>query len=162
MAKEIPLTKGQIAIVDDEDYEKLIEHKWCAQRARTKGTLYYYAVRMARDEHKCRYTEFMHHVIMGRVKVDHKNHNGLDNRRENLRIANQAQNNANRRKDSGDCSSKYKGVTRENNRWRARIKADEKRIHLGLFHSEEEAARAYDQAAKELFGEFALLNFPEA
>lgn len=160
--REIPLTQGMVAIVDDEDYAKLIEHKWCAQRAKTQGIVYYYAVRTARDEHECRYTEFMHHVIMGRIRVDHKNRDGLDNRRENLRVANQAQNNANRRKYHGIRSSKYKGVTKENARWRARIKSPEKRIHLGFFDTEEEAAKAYDRAAKKLFGEFALLNFPEA
>lgn len=91
--------------------------------------------------------------------VDHINGNGLDNRRENLRISTQAQNlwNAKKHKDS---SSIYKGVSKRRNdtNWSARIMKNGKAQHIGMFTTETEAASAYNRVAKELFGEFAILN----
>lgn len=94
--------------------------------------------------------------------VDHVNGDKLDNRRSNLRFANKQENNANRRKNAG-CSSRFKGVClhTKNRNWNAYIKKDGKRKHIGCFQDEEAAARAYDAAARELFGEFAHLNFPD-
>ena len=102
--------------------------------------------------------------------ADHVNHNGLDNRKANLRAATHMQNVWNRRKFSGLTSggvkrpsrSKYKGVDWANDmkRWRARIRVNGKRIYLGSFEDEIEAAKAYDMAAKKFHGDFATLNFP--
>lgn len=156
--KEIPLTQGMVALVDDGDYEELSKYKWWAEK-RGKHHIRYYARRKTHVDGR-RINEFMHCTIMGHVGVDHKNGNGLDNRRENLRVATQAQNMANRRSNANSASS-YKGVKLVNRRWRARIKPDGKPIHLGYFDTAEEAARAYDWAAKRIYGEFALLNFPE-
>lgn len=91
--------------------------------------------------------------------VDHVNLDKLDNRRSNLRAATMGQNMANTRKKTG-LSSKYKGVSFSvlNKNWRARIKKQGKEIWIGAFHTQEEAARAYNKSARALFGEFALLN----
>lgn len=90
------------------------------------------------------------------TEIDHKNGNGLDNRRENLRIATRSQNAANRFKRGG--SSKFKGVCIAGKRWKAGIRQDGKSYHLGTFDTEEEAALAYNASATIRFGEFARLN----
>ena len=95
------------------------------------------------------------------VVVDHKYGEGLDNRRANLRLATPAQNSHNRSKGRNKTSSRYKGVylVKETKKWRASICHNNKRIHLGFFKNETDAAKAYDGAAKEYFKEFASLNF---
>ena len=94
--------------------------------------------------------------------IDHINHNGLDNRRENLRICTNAENQRNRGKQKNNTSG-YKGVDwrKDHKKWRARINKDNKTIHIGYYNIIEEAARAYDAKAKELHGKYAQLNFPE-
>jgi hypothetical protein len=154
--RKIYLTQGKYAIVDPEDYEWLAKYKWFA--VRNDGR--FYAVRWAKNRNVK-----MHQVIMGTEEgkvIDHINGNGLDNRRANVRFATAQQNGWNKRKQRGNYSSKYKGVhwAKKRNQWRARIKCNGRSIHLGRFETEEEAARAYDEKAKELFGEFAWLNFP--
>jgi len=97
----------------------------------------------------------------GELVVDHINGNGLDNRKANLRLATRRQNQFNRRQRCDAVLSKYKGVTfrKKTNKWLVRIGYCGRRINLGLFDNETDAAKAYDEAAKELFGEFAALNF---
>ncbi len=110
-------------------------------------------------------TIYLHRLVMAApegVEVDHVNGNPLDNRRANLRLATRSQNAANRPSYRG--SSRFKGVCRANTqspRWRAWILFEGKSRYLGSYHSEDEAARAYDAAAYEQWGEFAHLNFPE-
>lgn len=96
------------------------------------------------------------------VICDHKNHNGLDNRKSNLQLCTIAQNQYNKAAKKG-CSSRYKGVMFRSDckRWRVKIGFNYKRIHLGNFPDQIKAASAYDDKAMELFGEFAYLNFPE-
>lgn len=154
--RKIPLTQGQYAIVDPEDYEGLAKYKWFAKRCDGR----FYAVRSKRNRNVK-----MHQVILGTKEgkvIDHINGNGLDNRKANVRFATSEQNSWNQRKQRSQSSSKYKGVHWEKKRkeWRARIKYKGRSIHIGRFETEEEAARAYDAKAKELFGEFAWLNFP--
>jgi hypothetical protein len=160
-ARMIPLTQGRFALVDEADYADLIRHSWCVSRmgykkSANQKTLY--AVRMTNQRQTIR----MHRQIMaagpGQI-VDHINHNGLDNRRCNLRICTQAKNIWNQRGQRGR-TSRYKGVFihRQSAKWRAAICHKGKRYYLGYFDSETAAARAYNAKARELFGEFAYLN----
>ena len=157
--KAIPLTRGFMALVDDEDYERLAQYKWriCPHKNAT------YAMRTARMADGRERTVQMHREIMEAQPgsdVDHVNRNGLDNRRANLRVCSRCQNLRNRiGRRSRD--SKYKGVYQVGKRWRARIAQGGKQYHLGHFDTQEEAAKAYDAAARHHFGEYARLNFPE-
>jgi hypothetical protein len=148
------------AIVDDEDYEDLIQYNWLFCQ-NGKGIY----VRRTYGEAGLRKNQFLHNYLMGRVGVDHINHNGLDNRRSNLRFATAQENIKNRPKfferEGRQFSSQYKGVTNRRNRWRATISVNYKQLFLGSFEDEVEAARAYDRAAIEHYGEFASINFPE-
>lgn len=148
--KEIPLTQGFVALVDDQDYWDLITYEWCVARRPTN--VYARSAKV-----------LMHRHILGRPDgdVDHRNGNGLDNRRENLRVTSRRLNNANARHRGG--SSQFKGVSWDigRGRWQAGICAAGRRIALGRFDDETEAALAYDAAARHAFGEFAALNFPK-
>jgi hypothetical protein len=158
----IELTRGKFAIVDTEDYHRLKKHKWHAH----KSPHTYYAVKsLTNGKKQKRINMYMHHLVVNvteAMKCDHINHNGLDNRKANLRIATHTQNVWNRRKFKTPSRSKYKGVdwVKDIKRWRARITVDGRRLHLGFFRDEVDAAKAYDQAAREYHKEFAALNFP--
>lgn len=154
MTKEIQLSQGKVALVDDEDYEELNQHKWCAM----KDYKTFYAMRSIQlDGHQ--HTLRMHNAIMGTKGIDHKNNDGLDNRRDNLRKATASQNSHNKSKYSNNTSG-YRGVywDRRNKKWRAQIGVNGKQRRLGYFSSALEAASAYDEAALELHGEFARTN----
>ena len=151
--KEIPLTRGYVAFVDDADYERVMAAgPWFSQI--DKHTVYVRrSIRLAAN----RWTnQSLHRFILGvtdsRVPVDHVNHNGLDNRRKNLRTCTAGQSKANQRKRTG-LTSRFKGVSwsKAAHKWHARIK----RKHLGFFENEIDAAVAYYRAALELYGEFA-------
>lgn len=156
MAKQIPLTRGMFALVDDIDYERLMQHKWCVN---AQG----YAVR-GWAEKGVRHMERMHRVILGDAcngfEVDHINCNRLDNRRCNLRIATRAENARNRRKINRPTSSKYLGVrlAKGRKRYTARIHINGKELYLGQFDRETDAAKAYNDAAIKYFGDYARLN----
>jgi hypothetical protein len=149
MSLKIPLTQGKFTLVDNADYEWLNKHKWYVNHGYAVSG---FPVRLR-----------MHRLILGLDKTDsrecdHINGNKLDNRRFNLRICNKSQNQQNRISRTG--SSKYKGVTRhkKTGRWQAQIRHQGKRYYLGLYINEVEAAQAYNERAKKLFGEFARLN----
>lgn len=152
----IPLTQGLYALVDGEDYERLSRYKWYAAKSRNT----YYA---RRSENTKGRTIDMHQeilIIPKGMQTDHRNHYGLDNRKQNLRICTNAQNQHNKLPQSGG-SSQYKGVNWEKvvQKWHSCIWNKNKNINLGYFNSEMKAAKAYDKKARELFGEFAYLNF---
>lgn len=169
MPKKIPLTQDKFAIVDDEDFERLNQYKWCAKKTwRKKYKDYFYAVRTVKIKGR-KLMVFMHREILGlsygnKKLSDHKNHNGLDNRKINLRVCSKTQNGQNQRTQERKKTSKYKGVCwyKRCKKWIAKIKYLGNTIYLGLFESEEEAALTYDKKAKELFGEFALLNLNQS
>jgi hypothetical protein len=155
--KYIPLTAAKAAMVDDADYPWLIKYRWYA--AFDKPTNKYYARRhLAVRVNKYKKIR-MHREIMGvvdpKIQVDHKNGDTLDNRRENLRIATSAQNNANHRMHKSNKSG-FKGVCwdKRRQRWRATIFKG-KQYYLGYFDTPESAHDAYVAKALELFGEFA-------
>ena len=152
--KYISLTQGKFAIVDDEDYKELSKHKWYAMKNGTR----YYALRKVNGK-----KILMHRVIMTpprHLQVDHINHNGLDNRRANLRLCTARQQTWNSfpRKNT---SSKFKGVhwNKCSMKWQVQIWKNGKPKHLGLYDNETEAAKVYDREATGLFGEYAYLNF---
>ncbi len=156
-ARLIELSYDKYTIVDAEDYDRLSKYKWCAVRT---GQNWY-----AKTLDQNGYRLILHRLITDAPKgliVDHINHNGLDNRKSNLRLCTHQQNNYNQRPYPGK-TSRFKGVCldKRRNKFIARIQIYGKRIHLGCFHDEIEAAKAYDKKAKELFGEFAYLNFPD-
>jgi len=155
MAKRIPLTQNKFAIVDDEDFDQVNQYKWYFNNG--------YARRWYLDK-KTKKEGYMtmHRLINNTPKgmdTDHINHNGLDNRKENLRSATRNQNNQNYLPQKH--SSKYKGVywNKKEKKFKAYIGLNGKAIHLGYFKTEIEGAKAYDRKAKEIYGEFAYLNF---
>lgn len=152
--KQILLTQGQIALVDDCDYDSLMLYDpWHAHC----GHNTFYAARHS-PESSTRALMLMHNIIMCGKGIDHIDHNGLNNQRNNLRFATSRQNQQSRRKNQ---SSLYKGVTYREDRgsWRARIRIDGELISLGYYAAPEDAAKAYDVAAITHFGEFAFTNF---
>ena len=155
-ARLIPLTRDRFAIVDAEDYEELNEYTWHirrAQRTEYAGT----------NEGK-KYI-LMHRLLLGApagVVVDHRDGNGLNNRKSNLRLCSHQENMYNQRPRLG-TTSRFKGVhlIKKTKKYAAKIQKDGKRYCLGSFDDEIEAAVVYDIKAMELFGEFACFNFPK-
>lgn len=157
--KYIELSQGLITIVDDDDFDWLNVWKWCA--IKSKRT--FYAVRTEYNPKKR--TIYMHKEILSRMgfQTDHKDHNGLNNQRSNLRVATVKENNRNKLRTRG---KKYKGVYfqtvikrgKKYTYHRAKIMANGQEIQLGGFSSEAAAAKAYNQAALKYHGEFAHLN----
>jgi len=161
--RRIRLTQGKYANVDPDDYHKLAKYKWhAAKRGRT-----FYVERVIRAKNGKQLSIAMHRqviIVPDNLFVDHINHNGLDNRKANLRPATLIQNVRNRAKYNNRAyGSKYKGVIwhKEHKLWQAQIRVNRKPIFLGSFKNELQAAKAYDKAAKKYHGEFAALNFPK-
>lgn len=157
--KEIKLTQGRVTLVDDDDYEYLSQWKWRAHRDGCN----WYAIRNVKIEGK-RTTIKMHQSLIGNkpgLVIDHIDGDGLNNQRSNLQHVRQKDNVRKQRRRGG--TSSFRGVYWHKNakKWRAQIQIDRKSYHLGLFSEEKDAAREYDAAAREHFGEFANLNFTE-
>jgi hypothetical protein len=158
----LALSQGRYAIVDTMDYKWLNQWKWYAHWG---GYGVWYVMRQ-KDMGEGRQTSLsLHRVILNAhagVYVDHRNRDGLDNRRCNLRIATSSQNKANRVKAKRNTSG-YKGVTwhRSSRKWQAQINHGCQKIYMGQYDDPLVAAKKYDEKAKEMFGEFALTNFQE-
>lgn len=153
--KEVPLTKGYVALVSLLDFKRVIKHKWHVAISGT-GNLY---AKYGKES-----STYMHNFIMqhvpGKLTVDHINRNGLHNYRSNLRLATKSQQGANAIR-----KNQYRGVIEtkypRGRRFNAQIKVNGKSTNIGYYHTAEEAALAYDIKAIEMFGEFAVLNFPD-
>lgn len=152
--------KGHTILIDAEDLPVLDNNKWCVNKIKGKNNVYYYL----RSERKGLFHRFIMGVVSGsKLCVDHINHNTLDNRKCNLRIATMSQNQANqparKAKVNSIRTSKYKGVTKiKDDRYAAQIFYNRTAHYLGLFDNEIDAAKAYNKAALSVHGEFAYLN----
>ena len=152
----IPLTgirgRGQYAIIDDDDYDTISPYAWYLSGH--TGETYVVTHLLGR----------LHRVLLGTdaPMVDHWNGNHLDNRKINLRPCASSQNQHNGRRPRGLRTSKFKGVHLHaaNQKWIAQIMIEKEKVYLGSFNTQEQAAQAYDQKALDVFGKFALLNFP--
>lgn len=162
--KQIPLTRGKFAIVDNCDYERVSQFNW--QAARDHKHLTWYAQRTVCLSGGKRTTQLMHRFILSMtnpsLQVDHKDGDGLHNWRRNLRVCTYRRNQANNRLRN-DNTSHYKGVTWDKRRrkWKAQIGINQHMFSLGRFADQIDAAKAYDKAALAQWGEFAKLNFPQ-
>lgn len=150
---KIPLKRGYFATIDVADLEFIMKLKWRLRLDSTINSIY--AVASGKNGIK------MHRYIMNAptgMVVDHKNGDGLDNRRSNLRICTQGKNSLNRRKNKNGKQSQYKGVWINGNKWAATLRVSGKNHYIGKFLTERDAALAYNDMAIKYFGEFANLN----
>jgi hypothetical protein len=154
-----PKFPSTFTFVDDEDFHELNKHKWHPAKE-ASGMIY------VKRNIGFGIKQRMHIAILGQIEgkmIDHRNRNGLDNQRHNLRYCSNAENQRNRGAQRNNKSG-YKGVSwyKGSDRWVAQIKCDGVKLHLGYFTCLVKAAKAYDKAAKLHFGGFASLNFPAA
>jgi hypothetical protein len=162
---EVPLTRGLFATIDAADWPLVSQFKWHAVESRNSNGYYAGAClsRALQAIHGFR-TVSLHQFILGRPGklIDHRDGNGLNNRRNNLRIATTAGNAQNCRKQVRPTSSRFKGVSwsKKYGRWVVFVCSNNRNKFFGNFDDEVEAGKAYDEAALRLFGEFARLNFP--
>lgn len=161
--KIITLSGGQAVMVDDEDFDRLNEKRWYAIKG--KHTCYAAASCGGYSENKRGIRILMHRIILNTpngMYTDHKDGNGLNNQRSNLRVATRSQNNAHHVRASAKKASKFFGVSlqRKTGKWEVKIQVNKRREWLGTYAQEIDAAKAYDKSALESFKEFAQLNFP--
>jgi hypothetical protein len=159
--KEIPLTQGKVALVDDADYEYLMQWKWyfCKKKDGTGYARRKVYSRISAKTYRWK-SYWMHREIMKTpegMDTDHRDGNKLNNQKYNLRICTNSQNQSNKRTQRNNTST-FKGVWKSGNKWTASINVRKKRIHLGSYIDKSEAAKAYNAAALEHHGEFARLN----
>ena len=155
--KLVALTQGEFAMVDHADYERVMQHSWRYVETGIRRKRHRYAARTIHNGDR-RITQYLHQFLTGFERVDHRDSNGLNNQRWNLRQSSRSQNGQNRLQQPH--SSRFKGVSFRKNtgRWQARITLNGQTESLGMFDSQIEAAQAYDCAAKLTFGRFAKTN----
>lgn len=156
--KTIKLTQDKVALVDNADFAAVSKFKWHAHK--DNGT--FYAMRNLRKPDGERTTQHMHQFLFPGKRMDHRDGDGLNNQRANLRPASTRQNSQGARHKPVRSSSKFRGVSLNKTtlKWRSAIQVNGKLKRPGDFDNELRAARAYDVAAREWFGEFACPNFP--
>lgn len=159
MTKEVPLTRGMVAFVSDCDYERVTQYKWHVKASGCDQVVYY-----AQSTQFGKTAMKLHRFIMqpkrGEV-VDHINHNGLDCRRENMRVVSQHQNILNSRKHA-NSKNQFKGVYLSPwGSYRVALTTQRGFTSFGLHRGEVKAARIYDAIVRRLRGEFAVTNFPD-
>lgn len=156
--KTIKLTQGKVALVDDADYEAVSQYRWHAQKM---GRCFYAARSVKKPDGRPAY-QFLHHFLMpGVARIDHRDGNGCNDQRKNIRPATKRQNSQGARQKKIGATARFRGVVRHRcGKWQSQITVDGKQIYLGLSTSEIEAAKVYDKAAREFFKEFACPNFP--
>ena len=157
--KKIELTKGKFTLVDDEDYDFLMRWKWQYMNVGYAGRSKYAGMKNGKEFNECLY---IHRLVTNAEKgfeVDHIDHDKLNNQKKNLRVVTSSQNKMNGNSRVGS-TSKYKGVSwdAKNNKWQAGIHYEGKKVFLGRFNSEDDAAEAYNKKAGEVFGEYARYN----
>ncbi|MAS36289.1 MAG: hypothetical protein CL610_19955 [Anaerolineaceae bacterium] len=160
--KQIPLTKGQVALVDDADYLWLSGYRWCFS-SDGYAVNYYWdetGTKRKRSMHRLLMAEILEHRVPRDLQVDHINHQRIDNRRENLRLATRSQNQAYKGLQVNNTSG-YKGVVPNRRKYEVRIRYQGKRFYLGLYTDPVKAALVYDGAARLLYADFAGVNFPD-
>lgn len=172
--KEIPLTKGKVSLIDDEDFEKVSKFHWAFDGRYARSVFKRPSAKRKRDP-RGQTNIYLHRFILGlydenfnsiprsRKEVDHINRNKLDNRKENLRLITSSQNKVNQpKRNIKKATSVFKGVSfyKSGNytAWAAKITAKDKYINLGYYDTEKDAARAYNAAAKLIHGEYVILN----
>jgi hypothetical protein len=172
MTLTIPLSQGKQTIIDDEDWPLISQYTWHVHGKKwtsKDGTVvvrWYAGSNIPQPDGRKGYRE-LHNFLMHTLyeapepgaTVDHINGNSLDNRRSNLRWATSSQNSANVTIRSHNTSG-FKGIVKSGQKWRAKLNYKGRYIHLGYFSTPEEAAKAYDKKAFEIYGEFVQLNFP--
>lgn len=156
---KVPLSRGKVALIDPEDAARVLRHRWTASYGKA-GWKAYFSHSINGKTHSV----YLHQLVMGHRKglmIDHRNGNGLDCRKRNLRFCTNSQNSQNRRRKKNNQTG-YKGIflIKETGMWVAEIVVNGVRHRLGRYRSSEEAAHVYDDAARRLHGDFAALNFP--
>lgn len=155
----VPLGGQRVLLADYIDLPTVLSRDWGVLITKSRDAAYAYSNRQ-------KHTDYLHRLLMGLTKgdrrqVDHINHNGLDNRRANLRVVTASQNCINRR-NSRTSEVSYKGVTRIGRSYKSAIKTPSGVTErLGTYWTSEDAARAYDKAARRIYGHYALLNLPD-
>lgn len=155
--KKIKLTQNKYTLVDDEDFKKLNQFKWFARKDSKSGI--FYVARNSKTIKGKRHMVHMHREIMNVLKnidIDHKDGNGLNNQKNNLRLATRSQNNMNQKKRKDNISG-FKGVSwrKDNKKWRTNISVEGKTITIGYFKTALEASKAYIKACIKYHGKFA-------
>jgi HNH endonuclease len=157
---KIILTGGEVAVIDDEDFDIISRYSWFLRMTGRKKERRYAVSNFINSSGKRRML-FMHRLILGQEneknQIDHKDGDGLNNQKSNLRICTNSQNGCNKAKYKIGTSV-HKGVRKVRNRWAAFIVLNRKQHWLGTFQTENQAAEAYNKKAMELHGEFARLN----